>query len=175
MTRHPERIGRVVLTPSDSFERFFPPAFAFLPVVARIPGAVWTLVQTLRLSFLRRLPFTFGWVAKRPIDRTIVADYLTSSREDRAIRADLGRFLRTVHRRHTEAAAAKLPGFNKPVLLAWAAEDRLFPVSLAHRLEALLPDARLVEIADSYTFVPEDQPERLSELIVEFARSHAAS
>ena len=25
MTRRPERIGRVVLTPSDSFERFFPP------------------------------------------------------------------------------------------------------------------------------------------------------
>lgn len=175
MTRRPERIGRVVLTPSDSFELFFPPAFAFLPIMARIPGAVWVLVQTLRLRFLHRLPFTFGWVAKRAIDRAIVDDYLAPARDDRAIRADLGRFLRTIHRRHTLAAAEKLPGFEKPVLLAWATEDRLFPIGLAHRLEAVLPDATLVEIADSYTFVPEDQPDELSALIIDFVRSHATS
>jgi hypothetical protein len=45
------------------------------------------------------------------------------------------------------------------VLLAWAEEDRLFPLELAHRLAGLLPQATLVTIKDSYTFVPEDQPE----------------
>ena len=39
--------------------------------------------------------------------------------------------------------------FHRPVLLAWAREDRLFPLSLASRLAAVLPDARLELIDDS--------------------------
>jgi len=134
LTRHPERIGRVVLTPSDSFERFFPPVFSFLPPLARVPGSTWLLTQTLKLRALHRLPVTFGWVAKRPVPADVVDSYLTPSRDDAAIRADLRRFLRGVHNRYTLAAAEELPGFGKPVLLAWASEDRLFPIGLAHRL-----------------------------------------
>src|SRR6266487_2676043 len=167
ITRHPERVGRVVLTPSDSLERFFPPVFAPLPKLARIPGSMWLLAQ------LQRVPFTFGWVAKRPIPPAIVDSYLLPSRRDRAVRRDLRRFLRGVHHRHTLVAARSLPQFTKPVLLAWAAEDRLFPLELAHRLAALLPHATVVTIPDSYTFVPEDQPELLARLVVDFARAHA--
>jgi len=36
------------------------------------------------------------------------------------------------------------------------------------RLAALYPAGRLVEIADSSTLVPEDQPERLAEAILTF-------
>lgn len=174
MTRHPERIGRVVLTPADSFECFFPPAFAFLPIMAKIPGTVWLLAQTLRLRFLHRLPFTFGWEAKRPIPRDTVDTYLDPSRKDPHIRKDLRRFLRTVNRRDTLAAAERLHLFTQPVLLAWATEDKLFPLSLAHRLDEVLPDSRIVEIADSYTFVPEDQPDILSGHILDFVRTHVA-
>lgn len=175
MASAPERIGRVVLTPSDSLERFFPPVFAFLPVLARVPGATWLLVQALRLRALHRLPITFGWVSKRPMPEVVVESCLRPSRRDPAIRADLSRFLRAVHRRHTLAAAEAFPRFTKPVLLAWAAQDRLFPIELAHRVARLLPDARVEPIPDSYTFVPLDQPARLAELIVEFAHTHAAT
>jgi pimeloyl-ACP methyl ester carboxylesterase len=175
ITLHPERVGRVVLTPSDSLERFFPPVFAPLPKLARIPGSMWLLAQLLRVRALQRLPFTFGWVAKRPIPPDIVDSYLLPSRRDRAVRRDLGRFLRGVHHRHTLAAARSLPQFTKPVLLAWAAEDRLFPLELAHRLAALLPHATVVTIQDSYTFVPEDQPELLAQLVVDFAPAHATT
>jgi len=166
MADHPERIGRVILTPSDSFERFFPPVFSFLPWLARVPGAVTVLSQVLRLRALHRLPFTFGWVSKRPVPREYVDSYLGPSRRDPAVRRDLARFLRGVHRRHTLAAAANLSEFDRPVLLAWAEEDRLFPLSLAHRLAEILPNARVVQIADSYTFVPEDQPDVLADLIL---------
>jgi len=175
MATHPERVGRVVLTPSDSLERFFPPVFAPLPRLARIPGSMWLLVQLLRMRALHRLPFTFGWVAKRPIPPDVVESYLSPSRRDRAVRKDLRRFLRGVHRRHSLAAALALPQFTKPVLLAWAEEDRLFPLELAHRLAGLLPQATLVAIKDSYTFVPEDQPEMLARLVVDFAGAHAAA
>jgi pimeloyl-ACP methyl ester carboxylesterase len=175
MTEHPERVGRVVLTPSDSMERFFPPIFAPLPWLARIPGSIWLLVQLVRVRALQRLPFTFGWVTKRPIPAGMVDSYLLPSRRDAAVRRDLRRFLRGVHHRHTLAAAQALPQFTKPVLLAWAEEDRLFPMGLAHRLSRLLPHATVVTVKDSYTFVPEDQPELLARLVVDFARTHAAT
>ena len=175
INQHPERVGRVVLTPSDSLERFFPPVFAPLPTLACIPGSMWLLAQLLRVRALQRLPFTFGWVAKRPIPPDIVDSYLLPSRRDAAVRRDLRRFLRGVHRRHTLAAARSLPQFTKPVLLAWAKEDRLFPLELAHRLAVLLPHATVVTFPDSSTFVPEDQPALLARLVVDFAPAHAAT
>jgi len=46
----------------------------------------------------------------------------------------------------------------RPTLVAWAAEDRVMPPSHGRRLAELMPQARLVEIADSHTLIPEDQP-----------------
>lgn len=57
---------------------------------------------------------------------------------------------------------------HSTVLLAWAPEEKLFPISLAHRLQERLPNSTLRTIDDSYTFVPEDQPEELVKLILEF-------
>jgi pimeloyl-ACP methyl ester carboxylesterase len=65
--------------------------------------------------------------------------------------------------------AARLSEFDRPVLLAWAPEDRFFPLDHARRLAAIFPDARLVEVPDAYAFVSLDQPERLAALIAEFA------
>jgi pimeloyl-ACP methyl ester carboxylesterase len=171
ITRHPERIGGVVLTPSDCFEWFFPPTFRYLQVLSHLPAAPYLLAQTLRLSWLHRLPNVFGRVTKRPIPRPVMLSYLKPMREDRGVRRDLGKVLRGVDKRYTLAAAQKFPGFTRPVLLAWAAEDRVFPLMLADRMMQLFPDATLQTIDDSYTFVPEDQPARLAEFIIEFAKS----
>lgn len=168
MTRHPERIGSVVLASCDAFERFFPPVFAFLPVLAKAPGSMAALTQIVRPKLMQRLPITFGWVSKRPVPPETVASYLGPSRHNRAIRKDLARFLKSVNKKHTLAAAEKLPAFDKPVLLAWATEEKLFPLSLAERLAEKLPNAQIVEIADSYTFIPEDRPAELAAHIVEF-------
>ena len=58
--------------------------------------------------------------------------------------------------------------FEAPVLLAWASEDRLFRPEFAERLAAVFPRSRLEWIGDSYSFVSEDQPEALVELIRKF-------
>lgn len=78
-------------------------------MMARIPGSLWALTQLLRMRALHRLRFTFGWVAKRPIEPTVVDSYLLPSRQDAAVRRDLRRFLRGVDRRHTLLAASQLP------------------------------------------------------------------
>ncbi|MFJ1759840.1 alpha/beta fold hydrolase [Amycolatopsis sp. NPDC088138] len=169
LSRRPEQVGRVVLTPSDCFEYFFPPIFKPLPAIARIPGSMAVLGQLLRFRVLYPLPMLFGWVVKRPLPDDVAQAYLAPLRKSAGVRRDLRKLLRDVHRRHTLAAAEALRTFDRPVLLAWAAEDKLFPIGLAHRLAALLPDAKLVEIADSYTFVSEDQPAVLARHVVEFA------
>ncbi|WP_410635863.1 alpha/beta fold hydrolase [Amycolatopsis sp. cmx-4-83] len=169
LSRRPERVGRVVLTPSDCFEYFFPPIFKALPPIARIPGSMAVLGQLLRIRALYRLPLLFGWVTKRPLPDAVAQAYLGQLRKSAGVRRDLRKLLREVHPRHTLAAAEKLRTFDRPVLLAWAAEDKLFPIRLAHRLAALLPDAKLVEVPDSYTFISEDQPAVLARHVVEFA------
>jgi pimeloyl-ACP methyl ester carboxylesterase len=171
----PERVARVVLTPSDCFERFFPPAFAYLSVLGRVPGSIWTMAQSLRVRALHRLPIVLGWVAKHGVPADVVKAYAAPMQQNAAIRKDLGRFLRGIDKRHTLAAAEKLSGFDRPVLLAWAEQDKLFPMEYPRRLAAILPDATIETVRDSYTFVPEDQPTWLAERIVEFASKHATT
>ncbi len=47
-------------------------------------------------------------------------------------------------------------------MAVWAAEDRLMPPEHGRRLAHLFRDSRLVEMPDSYTLVPEDQPAQLA-------------
>ena len=173
LSRRPERVGRVVFTPSDCFEYFFPPIFKALPPLARIPGSMAVLGQLLRIRALYPLPVLFGWVVKRPLPDAVAQAYLSPLRKSAGVRRDLRKLLREVHPRHTLAAAEKLRTFDRPVLLAWAPEDKLFPIRLAHRLAALLPDAKLVEVPDSYTFLSEDQPAVLARHVVGFAGAMA--
>jgi pimeloyl-ACP methyl ester carboxylesterase len=74
-----------------------------------------------------------------------------------------------MHRRYTIEAAEKLRSSELPVLLIWAPDDWLFPISNAERLASETPNARLVRVADAKTFVPIDQPQRVAEEIAAFA------
>jgi pimeloyl-ACP methyl ester carboxylesterase len=173
VTRHPERVGRLVLTPCDAFENFPPKMFRYLTVAAKVPGALTLLVQSMRPRVTRRTPIAFGWLTKRPLPGPVSDHYVQPVIRDRRIREDARAFMLGVDPADTIAAAEKLRGFDRPALLAWAPEDRFFPIAHAERLVELLPDARLARIDDSRTFVSEDQPQRLAELIGGFVREPA--
>ena len=166
---HPGRVDRLVLNSSELYDRFLPPIFKPFELLSAIPGSVWLVTQLMRPRLALRLPFAFGWSIKSGPPEPAVADaYLRPARESAGVRRDLRKFLRAVDSRHTLAAAETLKGFEKPVLLAWAAEDKLFPLDYPRRFASELPDARLELIPDSYTFVPEDQPEALADAIGRF-------
>ncbi|MBF6173014.1 alpha/beta fold hydrolase [Nocardia blacklockiae] len=173
LTRDRSRVGRVVLTNCDAYDKFFPQPFTPLPRLAAVPGLVRSLLELMRFRPAQRLPIAFGLVTKRPVPPEIADSYLLPSRQSAAIRADLLRFVRGVHKRYTLAAAERFPSLDLPVLLAWAPEDKAFKLAFAERLARDLPDATLRLIEDSYTFSAEDRPELLTELIVEFTRLHA--
>ena len=173
--QRPERMARLVLTPCDAFDNFPPAVFRPLFRVAKGQRVIQAVLAPLRVRALRRAPFAFGWLAKRPIPHDITDAWLRPPLTRREIREDAVRLLARVDPAITVAASEGLRAFDRPALIAWAAEDKLFPVDHAHRLAAILPDARVELIPDSYTFVAEDQPARLAELIGPFVREPAGA
>jgi pimeloyl-ACP methyl ester carboxylesterase len=169
-TRHPQRLGRLVLTDCDAYENFLPPMFAPLQAIARLPGAIWALGQSLRLRAVRHAPNGFGWLSKHGPDPDVTRAWVEPALRDPDVRRDIAKVLRGISKRYTLEAAEQLAGFDRPTLLAWAPEDRFFKFKYAERLAAAIPGARLERIEDSWTYVCEDQPERLAELITEFVR-----
>jgi pimeloyl-ACP methyl ester carboxylesterase len=164
---HPERLGRLVLTPCDAYENFLPPAFRPLQLLAHVPGSVFLIVQSMRLPAARRLPLAYGWVTKRAGDE-LTAAWIAPALSSRAVRREIATILKGISSRYTIEAAERFGGFRKPVLIAWAPEDRFFKFRFGERLAAAFPDARRRRIEDSYTFVAIDQPERTAQLIAEF-------
>jgi pimeloyl-ACP methyl ester carboxylesterase len=173
VTRRPERIGRLVLTSCDYRDNFPPPMFSYLKLLPAISPLVPLLFAPMRMRAARRAPFAFGWLTKRPIDREAEDSYALPVLENGGVRADINRAIKGLDKRYTNEAADKLGGFDKPALIAWSREDKFFPTKHAERLAELLPDSRLEWIEDSYSFSPEDQPERMAELIAGFVREPA--
>jgi pimeloyl-ACP methyl ester carboxylesterase len=173
VANHPERIGRLVLTNCDAFENFLPPAFRPLQWGARVPPVLNGLLQGMRFTPVRRLPIAYGWLIKRDFAGAPTREWVEPFLSDREIRRDTVKVLRGIDPRYTLEAAEKLRGFDRPALLAWAVEDRFFKISYAEKLASTIRETKLERIEDSYTFVPEDQPAHLAELIARFAREPA--
>jgi pimeloyl-ACP methyl ester carboxylesterase len=169
VVNHPQRIGRLVLTPCDAYENFLPAMFRPLQLAARVPGSIWLIANALRPRPLQRLPFAFGWLSKRALEPAVADAFMRPVLTSRGIRRNLRSILVGINNRYTLDAARQFPKVELPVLLAWAPEDRFFKLDYAQRLAASFPDARLEHIDDSYTFVSIDQPERTAELISSFA------
>ena len=173
MVRRPERIARVVLTPCDAFENFLPPAFRPLQWAAKA-RLLGPSLLAMHIRALRPTPLAYGLLTKRPIPADVLEGWVRPALNSRGVRGDVQHFTRHIDKRLTLDAAAKLGAFDRPVLLAWSAEDRFFKQSFAERLAAVFPDARLESIPDAWTFLSEDQPGVLAGLIAEFAGSHSA-
>jgi pimeloyl-ACP methyl ester carboxylesterase len=171
ITTRPERIGRLVLTSCDYRDNFPPKLFGYFKPTARIPGALWMLAQSLRIRPVRRTPIAFGWLTKRPLDRIVEDSYLLPVMNSAAVREDTRKFILGADTRLTNDAADKLGGFSKPALIAWSADDRVFPAADGASLADDLPDARLEMVEDAYTFSMEDNPDRLAALIRDFLDS----
>jgi pimeloyl-ACP methyl ester carboxylesterase len=166
--RRPERVGRLVLTSCDAFENYPPKAVAYLKPVSRFAPALWLLSQTMRLRFFQRLPIAYGWATHAPIEPAIMESFLGSLRSDAGVRRDFAALLRGADARDCRQASEALIGFDKPALVTWAADDRFFPREHGQRLAELLPQGRFELIERSRTFIPEDNPTRLVELVREF-------
>jgi pimeloyl-ACP methyl ester carboxylesterase len=167
------RVSRVVLASCDAFDNF-PPGLTgrALFLAGRLPPALFGLfMQQMRLRPVRRLPVAFGWLTKRGDAAT--ARWLRPVLTQPEIRRDTVRTLRAAARDTglLTRAAATMTGFRHPALIVWASQDRVMPPEHGRRLAGLLPGSELVEVDDSYTLIPLDQPARLAQAIRGFSLS----
>ncbi len=167
-----ERVGRLVLTSCEAFGNY-PPGIPGRAVAqaAGIPGGIYAAFQSLRLRPLRRLPMTWGWMSKRPVPHEVMDAWFRPLLTNQEIRRDLRKYARSIPPKSELLAwSGRLRVFDRPALVVWAAEDRVMPPEHGRRLAEILPRGRLIEIADSYTLIPEDQPGELARAIRGFVR-----
>jgi pimeloyl-ACP methyl ester carboxylesterase len=171
VAEHPERLAGLVLTTCDAYEHFLPPAvkpFAWLGHAPRIGDAV------LRLG--RFGPVRTALIA--PVNKRRSAARIDAWVEplvtNAGVRRDVLRFLAAIDSKYTVAAVPALKAFDRPALVVWSKGDRVFPLKDGKRLAEDL-SAPLEVLDDTRTFIPLDQPERLSALIAEFVDERAGA
>jgi len=168
--RHPGRLAGLVLATGDAFDNFPPKPFRPLIAAARA-GALTGMVAMLKARPARSLPNAYGWLTHGDLPHDLIDEWVGAYFANKGVRRDLRRLTATLgDDDFMNQIATELATFTKPALLAWAADDRFFPVEHARRLAAILPCAQLEMIADSRTWVMLDQPERTAELTAGLAR-----
>jgi pimeloyl-ACP methyl ester carboxylesterase len=167
----PNRVARLVITSCEAFENF-PPGLPgkTVALAAKLPGGINAAFQPLRIRRLRRLALAFGRMSVRPVSYEVSDGWLHPLFTQRRVRRDLAKYLRSAHKGDMIAAAEGLRSFDRPALVVWAMEDRVMPAEHGRRFANLLPEAHLIEVPDSSTLIPEDQPIVLAEAIRRFVR-----
>ncbi|HEU4737196.1 MAG TPA: alpha/beta hydrolase [Solirubrobacterales bacterium] len=166
-------VDRLVFSSCET-EGNYPPGLAgqAATISSKLPGGLSLMRRTLLSPRLRRLPMIYGQMSKRGVPDDLMRSWLEPlarpeiQRDVRKYVGDVGR-----GRREMAAATATLAGWESPVLVAWDRDGKMMPNDHGRKLAEDFPDARLVEISDSYTLIPIDQPLELAAAIREFAAS----
>ncbi|NLU83568.1 alpha/beta hydrolase [Rhodococcus sp. HNM0569] len=169
-----QRIGRMVFVACEAFDNFPPGPARPAAALMRVPGGAWLQTQMLRTSLFRHHPKAWGAMSNNRIPEDVLDSWFTPALHDSAIRHDLATFATGAPDRETLLEwGSALGTFDRPALVVWAEDDRMMPADHGRRLAELLPQGRLVTVADSATLVPEDQPDELARILGEFVRQDA--
>ncbi|MGH3412360.1 MAG: alpha/beta fold hydrolase [Marmoricola sp.] len=165
---HAQRLGVLVLTSCDAFDRFPPQVLKPFILLSRHRAAFRLAMQPMRTRLGRRVGF--GAMSHHDID-DYVAAWVRPVLSDPRVADDLRRFTATLERRNATDAAAGLAGFDKPALVAWSADDKLFPVDDGRELAAVLPQGRFELVEGARTFSMLDRTEALAALVLDVAEA----
>ncbi|WP_223186819.1 alpha/beta fold hydrolase [Streptomyces sp. CBMA29] len=166
------RVGSIVLASCDAFDNF-PPGLTGKTVVMTgklSPAFFGLFMQQMRLKLVRRQPIAFGWLTKR--GDAVSKNWIKPILAQADVRRDTVRVLRGIaaDKKLLVGVSEGLSSFDRPALVVWAEKDRVMPPAHGRRLAEILPQGSLVEIADSYSLLPLDQPAQFSTAVREFTR-----
>jgi len=162
---YPERVGRLVLTNCDAFDKFPPFPFNAVFALIRGPKTIKALMVSMRPTALRHSPLGFGLLVSKP-DPALTASWLQPCGNDARISRDLATLLRHVAVTDLTDVSTRFERFTKPVTLVWGMGDRCFTPSLGRRMAALFPNSRMIEVPGAKTFVALDNPSAVIDAIV---------
>jgi pimeloyl-ACP methyl ester carboxylesterase len=159
-----DRIGRLVLTNCDAFDKCPPFPFDAVFNLLRGPISIKALMGPMRLAALRNSALGFGLLISRP-DNDLTAGWIAPCLNDARICRDLAALLRQIAATDLTDVATRLPLFDKPVTLVWGQGDRVFTPSLGRRLAEVFSNGKLIEVPDAKTFVSLDNPDAVIDAI----------
>jgi pimeloyl-ACP methyl ester carboxylesterase len=165
-TGHPAlaRVGRLVLTNCESYDQFPPDALKKASAISRRAPRVARAAVRLTAGGRRGL----DKVTARGLDGERAESFFGPVGRDPRIAGDLVAAMAGFRPELLLDAAAAIPRFDRPVLLAWGDACEFFPLAHAQRLAADFPDATLVPMPGARTWVPVDDPAALAEAIAAF-------
>jgi pimeloyl-ACP methyl ester carboxylesterase len=169
---HPDRIGRLVLTNCDAFDKFPPFPFNAIFTLMRSAVSIRALMKLMIPTALRHSVLGYGLLVNNP-DPALTKSWLEPLRTDRRIAGDFAALARNIGRTDLTAVAPRLHRFTRPVAIVWGQDDRCFTPELGRRLAALFPAATLVEVPGATTFLPLDNPTAVTDAIASITASSA--
>ena len=169
-----DRVANLVLVSSEAFDNY-PPGLPgrLLCTTAALPGGTFLVAQLLGPRWIRHLPVVFGALSKRRVPEDLFKSWIHPLRHNRKVRRDLAKYLRNVPKpQQLLAWADQQRTFAGPVLIIWAREDKLMPPAHAERLADHFQNTQVVWIDDSYTLIPIDRPQALTDHLKMFLEAH---
>jgi len=176
VARHTDRVGRLVLTSCETpYDRWPPPQFDYLRLMARDPASLRVVAEGLRDPEVRGSAYgAAAGIAKRSIPDEVIASYALPGCSDPEILRDAAAVMSSASTAAVRSAGRRLiEGAPMPLLLVWSREDSVFPLAHAERYADALPAGELVVIDDAYSFTPEDQPTLVADSIRRFVGSES--
>lgn len=165
VARHPERVGRLVLTSCELFENLPPRVISPLVAAAKSDRATRSWLRLVQTPLGRRALMS---LVSRSYDDEIARRWLAPAHALPEVRGDLRQLMRSVRRDALADVVPALRRWGGPVLLVWGGGDRLvFPLRDAWRFVAALPGARLEVVPGARALVPIDAPDEVARLVRE--------
>lgn len=166
-----KRVSRLVLTSCETpYDEWPPKPFDGLPEAARDPQALRQLLAALEDPAVRAIPVAYGLLAKHPVEPEVSDSYALPASRDGGVLSDVAKAMSSASTAPVRAAGEHLIAHSDlPTLLIWSSEDEVFPLAHAQRYAAALRNGSLVQIEDSFSFTPEDQPTAVAKAISSFA------
>ncbi len=138
---------------------------------AGIPDGLRAALALLRAPGAGKVPATFGRMSKRGVSALMLKNWTAHALADDGVRNDLRRYLIASSPEDLDAATCRLPEFSGRTLVVWNTEERQLAPDHGPMLRDFIPGCQYVEIADSYTLVPIDQPVVLADVLRDFILS----
>ena len=159
---HPEKVNRLVLIDSVSFDSW--PIPSFEPLQKPGAGTAMTLAEFVAMlrGFLPQ-----GVQDKTAMPESVIDAYLEPWSSEAGKRAFF-RNLRRLNSEYTLAIADSLAHLPHPTLVIWGESDPFQKPEYAHRLVQTIPDARLVWIRNVGHWLLEEKPEEIAGHIAGF-------
>ena len=128
-----DRVAGMVLVACETAGNY-PPGLPGrnLALLGRVPGGLALALRAMRLIRpVRRLPITFGWMAKHGLPDELIDRWLDRALVDKRVFGDFVKYVRSTPqgRRDLVVASRRLGTFPGPVTVIWSTEDRVMPLS----------------------------------------------